>query len=62
MSDRRVVRCEILDGEDPLKKHPPSASLLQLKVLYAIADGWQPQGGVASDGTNFWQAMVRYEE
>ena len=40
----------------------PSIDKLVKEVQKLIADGWKPQGGVASSDTGLYQAMVRLTE
>jgi len=40
----------------------PSIEKLVKEVQKLIADGWKPQGGVATSDTGLYQAMVRLTE
>jgi hypothetical protein len=42
--------------------YSPSIEKLVTDVQKLIADGWKPQGGVASSDTGLYQAMVRLTE
>ena len=50
----RILEYDVIEADD--REH------LQREVQEALADGWQPWGGVAMNNGGYAQAIVRYAE